>query len=348
MEGAAETLASLGRVVSGFAADHLRRRKPLAAGGYTLGNVVKPLLAVAQSWRQVFWIRVVDRTAKGFRAAPRDALLADSVPAAQRGAAFGFRQAMDSAGAVLGPLAAFLLLPVFGGNVRSVFWIAAIPGLISILLAWLAVQEIRPTGPPAAAVVPRIRAVFRAGNRRLLVILVAVAVFSLGNSSDLFLILRAQNLGMATRWVPVLGLLFNLTYTSLSWPAGWLSDRIPRRWPIVAGYLVYAAVYWGFAHGGLLHMIWFLFILYGLYYALTEGVLKAWIADLVPSQLRGSVFGIFSWVVGVAAFPASLLAGWLWQRYSPAVPFYFAAGLSLLAAFLMLFAGEQPSPKIDR
>lgn len=348
MEGAAETVASLGRVVSGFVADRLGRRKPLAAAGYTLANVVKPLLAVAQSWRQVFWIRVVDRAAKGFRAAPRDALLADSVPAAQRGAAFGFRQSMDSAGAVLGPLAAFLLLPVFGGNVRSVFWIAAIPGLISILLAWFAVQEIRPAGAPAAATSPGVREVFRVGSRRLLVILAAVAIFSLGNSSDLFLILRAQNLGMAARWVPALGLAFNLTYTVLSWPAGRLSDRIPRRWLIVAGYLVYAAVYWGFARGGSLRLIWFLFLFYGLYYALTEGVLKAWIADLVPSPLRGSVFGIFSWIVGMAAFPASLLAGWFWQRYSPAVPFYFAAGLSLLAAFLMLFAGEQPGPEIDR
>jgi MFS family permease len=340
MEGAAETVASLGRVVSGFVADRLGRRKPLAAAGYTLGNVVKPLLAVAQSWTQVFWIRVVDRAAKGFRAAPRDALLADSVPPARRGAAFGFRQAMDSAGAVLGPLAAFLLLPVFHGNVRSVFWAAALPGLISILLAWFAVREIRPVWSSRVETAPGVKEAFRARNGRLLVILVAVTIFSLGNSSDLFLILRAQNLGVAALWVPVLGLVFNLSYTALSWPAGRLSDRIPRRRLIVTGYLVYAAVYWGFARGGSPRLVWLLFIFYGMYYAMTEGVLKAWIADLVPSTLRASVFGIFSWMVGMVAFPASLLAGWLWQRYSPAVPFYFASVLSLLAALLLLFCGN--------
>ena len=340
MEGAAETVASLGRVVSGLVADRLGRRKPLAAAGYTLANVVKPLLAVAQSWSQVFWIRVVDRAAKGFRAAPRDALLADSVPPARRGAAFGFRQAMDSAGAVLGPLAAFLLLPVFHGNVRSVFWVAALPGLISILLAWFAVREIRPVWSSRVETAPGVKEAFRARNGRLLVILVAVTIFSLGNSSDLFLILRAQNLGVAALWVPALGLVFNLSYTALSWPAGRLSDRIPRRRLIVTGYLVYAAVYWGFARGGSQRLVWLLFIFYGMYYAMTEGVLKAWIADLVPSTLRASVFGIFSWMVGMVAFPASLLAGWLWQRYSPAVPFYFASVLSLLAALLLLFCGN--------
>ena len=340
MEGAAETVASLGRVISGFVADRLRRRKPLAAAGYTVANAVKPLLAVAQSWHQVFWIRVADRAAKGFRAAPRDALLADSVPAARRGAAFGFRQAMDSAGAVLGPLAAFLLLPAFHGNVRFVFWVAAVPGLISVLLAWFAVREIRPALASRVETSPGLKEVFRAGNGRLLVILLAVAIFSLGNSSDLFLILRAQNLGVAALWVPALGLVFNLSYTALSWPAGRLSDRIPRRRLIVAGYLVYAAVYWGFARGGSQRLVWLLFILYGLYYALTEGVLKAWIADLVPSSLRASVFGIFSWMVGMVALPASLLAGWLWQRYSPAVPFYFASVLSLLAALPLLFCRD--------
>lgn len=340
MEGAAETVASLGRVVSGLVADRLGRRKPLAAAGYTLANVVKPLLAVAQSWSQVFWIRVVDRAAKGFRAAPRDALLADSVPPARRGAAFGFRQAMDSAGAVLGPLAAFLLLPVFHGKVRSVFWVAALPGLISILLAWFAVREIRPVWSSRVETAPGVKEAFRARNGRLLVILVAVTIFSLGNSSDLFLILRAQNLGVAALWVPALGLVFNLSYTALSWPAGRLSDRIPRRRLIVTGYLVYAAVYWGFARGGSQRLVWLLFIFYGMYYAMTEGVLKAWIADLVPSTLRASVFGIFSWMVGMVAFPASLLAGWLWQRYSPAVPFYFASVLSLLAALLLLFCGN--------
>jgi MFS family permease len=343
IEGAAETVASFGRLISGFLADRLRRRKPLAAAGYTVANLAKPLLALAQSWPQVFWIRFADRASKGFRAPPRDALIADSVPAAHRGAAFGFRQAMDSAGAVVGPLAAVILLPLFLGDVRKIFWVAALPGLASILLVWFAVREVRPPASRGAAtgVKRGIAEAFREKNWRLLIVLAAVAIFSLGNSSDLFLVLRAQNLGVAAALAPLLGLVFNVFYTALSWPAGKLSDRMPRRALIVAGYLVYAGVYFGFARSTSPLMVWPLFALYGLYYALTEGVLKAWIADLVPSQSRASVFGVFNWVVGVTVFPASLLAGWLWDRYSPATPFLLSSVLTVLAAGLLLFAGQR-------
>jgi MFS family permease len=338
IEGAAEAVASFGRLISGFLADHLRRRKPLAATGYTVANLAKPLLALAQSWPQVFWIRFADRAAKGFRAAPRDALIADSVPAAQRGAAFGFRQAMDSAGAIAGPLGAMLLLPLFLGDVRKVFWAAAVPGLASILLAWFAVREVRPGGAGPAVVRQGVAEAFREKRRQLLLILVAVVIFSLGNSADLFLILRAQHLGVRPELAPALGLLFNIVYTALSWPAGKLSDRVPRRALIVAGYLVYAVVYFGFGRATSSPLVWGLFPLYGAYYALTEGVLRAWIADLIPSGSRASVYGIFNWVSGVTLFPASLLAGWLWQRSSPATPFYVSAGLSFLAALLLAFA----------
>ena len=341
IEGAAETVASFGRLASGFLADRLRRRKPLAAAGYTVANLAKPLLALAQSWPQVFWIRFADRASKGFRAAPRDALIADSVPAASRGAAFGFRQAMDSAGAVVGPLAAVILLPLFLGDVRKIFWAAALPGLVSILLVWFAVREVRPAVGGAVAGAKRgIGKTFRDKNWRLLIVLAAVAVFSLGNSSDLFLVLRAQNLGVAAALAPLLGLVFNVVYTALSWPAGKLSDRLPRRALIAVGYLVYSGVYFGFARSTSPFAAWPLFALYGLYYALTEGVLKAWIADLVPSESRASVFGVFNWVVGMMVFPASLLAGWLWDRYSPSTPFFLSGGLALIAAILLLFAGK--------
>lgn len=336
IEGAAETVASFGRLVSGFLSDRWRRRKPLAAIGYTIANVIKPLLAVTQSWHGVFWIRFFDRAAKGFRAAPRDALLADSVPPHQRGSAFGFRQAMDSAGAMAGPIAAMLLLTAFGGDFRKVFWAAAIPGGLSVLLVWLAVKEVRPAAAPAAkadgAPSPP-----RRMDRKLWLMLIAVGVFSLGNSSDLFLILRAHNLGVRPEYAPILGLLFNLTYTLLSWPAGRLSDRIPRRILIVSGYLIYAGVYWGFARAETALTVWLLMPVYGLYYALTEGVLRAWISDLVPSESRASLYGVFHWVVGVTAFPASLAAGWLWQTYSPASPFYVSAGFAALAALVLAF-----------
>jgi MFS family permease len=336
IEGAAETVSSFGRLLSGWLSDRLRRRKPLVAAGYTVANIVKPWLAVAASWGQVFWVRFTDRAAKGFRGAPRDALIADSVPQAQRGAAFGLRQAMDTAGAVLGPLGALALLPLFSGDVRKVFWLATIPGAVCILLVWFGVSEVRPAEHVGAVREPPLHPVN--WNKSLVIILIAVGLFSLGNSSDLFLILRAQNLGVRAALAPGLGLLFNLVYTSLSWPAGKLSDQIPRRALVVLGYLIYGAVYLGFSLVRGPQFVWFLFAVYGMYYAMTEGVIRAWIADLVPSSSRGSVFGVFNWLVGVAALPASLVAGWLWRHYSPPAPFFVSALLSFSAAILLWLA----------
>jgi MFS family permease len=336
IEGAAETVSSFGRLLSGWLSDRLRRRKPLVAAGYTVANIVKPWLAVAASWGQVFWIRFTDRAAKGFRGAPRDALIADSVSQVDRGAAYGLRQAMDTAGAVLGPLGALALLPLFSGDVRKVFWLATIPGAVCILLVWFGVSEARPAEHVGAVREPPLHHVN--WNKSLVVLLVAVGLFSLGNSSDLFLILRAQNLGVRAALAPGLGLLFNLVYASLSWPAGRLSDQIPRRTLVVLGYFAYAAVYLGFSLVRGPQFVWFLFAVYGMYYAMTEGVIRAWIADLVPSSSRGSVFGVFNWLVGVAALPASLAAGWLWRHYSPPVPFFISALLSFSAALLLWLA----------
>ncbi len=336
IEGAAETIASFSRLLSGWISDRSGRRKPLTAAGYTLANLVKPLLALTQSWPQVFWIRFGDRAAKGFRGAPRDALIADSVDPAHRGAAFGLRQAMDTAGAILGPLSAILLLRLFGGKIRDVFWMAAIPGAVCVLLVWFGVKEVRraarPSMPSKEATHPN-----RMPQGKLLLLLAAVGIFSLGNSSDLFLILRAQNLGFGAWAAPALGLIFNAVYAGLSWPAGKISDRIPRRWLVVLGYLIYAAVYAGFAWVRAPQMVWFLFAVYGTYYALTEGVMKAWVADLAPADARAWAFGVLNWVVGIAAFPASFLAGWIWQRFSPAAPFAFSSVLSLAAAVVLLF-----------
>jgi MFS family permease len=338
IEGAAETIASFSRLLSGWLSDFLDRRKPLTAAGYTLANIVKPLLAVTHSWKQVFWIRFTDRAAKGFRGAPRDALISDSVDPAHRGDAFGLRQAMDTAGAIVGPLCAIIFLRLFAGKIRDVFWMAAIPGLACIFLVWFGVKEVRRSANASAQSPRPTGRSNRFPHGKLLLILAAVGLFSLGNSSDLFLILRAQNLGMSAWTAPALGLLFNVVYAALSWPAGKLSDRVPRRLLIVAGYLIYAAVYAGFSLLRTPQLVWFLFAIYGAYYALTEGVIKAWIADLAPSDSRASVFGVFNWVVGVAAFPASFLAGWIWQRYSPAAPFALSSLLAFVASVLLLFA----------
>jgi len=338
IEGAAETVSSFGRLLSGWLSDRLGRRKPLVAAGYTVANIVKPWLALAASWGQVFWIRFTDRAAKGLRGAPRDALIADSVSQAHRGAAYGLRQAMDTGGAVLGPLSALALLPLFSGDVRKVFWLATIPGAVCILLVWFGVSEARPAETAKQATSSTDQASPISWNKSLVVILVAVSLFSLGNSSDLFLILRAQNLGVRAALAPGLGLLFNLVYTSLSWPAGKLSDQIPRRTLVVLGYFTYAAVYLGFSLVRGPQFVWFLFAVYGMYYAMTEGVIRAWIADLVPSSSRGSAFGVFNWLVGLAALPASLAAGWLWRHYSPPVPFFISALLSFSAALLLWLA----------
>jgi MFS family permease len=244
---------------------------------------------------------------------------------------------MDTAGAILGPLSAILLLRLFGGRIRDVFWMAAIPGAACVLLVWFGVKEVRRVGHSAAP--SRSSAsTHRLPQGKLLLILAAVGIFSLGNSSDLFLILRAQNLGIGAWAAPALGLLFNAVYAGLSWPAGKISDRIPRRWLVILGYLVYAAVYAGFALVRAPQLVWFLFAVYGTYYALTEGVMKAWVADLAPAEARAWAFGVLNWVVCIAAFPASFLAGWIWQRYSPAAPFAFSSLLSLAAAVLLLFA----------
>jgi MFS family permease len=337
IEGAAETVASFSRLLSGWVSDRTGRRKVMTAGGYTLANVIKPSLALAATWPQVFWIRFGDRAAKGFRGAPRDALIADSVDPAHRGAAFGLRQSMDTAGAILGPLSAIVLLKHFGGNIRDVFWTAAIPGALCILLVWFGVKEVRRTSSPNSNAASDRRALgFPRG--KLLWILMAAGIFALGNSSDLFLILRSQNLGLKAWTAPALGLLFNAVYAALGWPAGKLSDRIPRRWLVIAGYAIYAAVYAGFAWLRMPSLVWLLFAVYGMYYALTEGVMKAWVADFAPAESRATAYGYLSWVVGVAAFPASLMAGWMWQRISPAAPFALSSVLATVAGVLLLFA----------
>lgn len=236
----------------------------------------------------------------------------------------------------MGPLGALVLLPLLAGNVRNVFWLASIPGVASLVLAWVGVKELRPAADSRASSLHPEDKSRTALSPKLWLILIAVALFSLGNSSDLFLVLRAQNLGVSPKLAPALGLIFNVVYAALSWPAGRLSDRIPRRWLICIGYLIYAGVYAAFAVLTDSRGVGLLFAVYGSYYALTEGVIKAWVADLVPSASRASVFGVLNWVVGFAALPASLIAGWIWQRYSPAAPFALGSVMAFLASLLLV------------
>jgi len=335
IEGVAESTASVLRIFSGRISDRSGRRKPLAIGGYALSNLTKPLLALAGSWSHVLVIRFVDRVGKAIRTAPRDALITDSVPPAHRGFAFGFHRAMDTAGAALGPLVAFTTLTLLPENYRVVFWIATIPGVLAIVIgAWFLRDRPRsanPSAPPSLGM--------RGLGPRFAVFTGIATLFSLGNSSDAFLILRARNVGMAASAIPLAYFTFNVVYAALSTPAGALSDRIGRRKVLTVGYTIFAFVYLGFALLAGQRAPWAvlaLFIVYGGYYALTEGVQRAFVADLVPEHLRATALGTFSMATGLALFPASLIAGVLWDHVGPAAPFFYGAALAGVSLLLLI------------
>jgi MFS family permease len=343
IEGVAESTASLLRVVAGSLSDRSGRRKPLMLFGYGLANLTKPLLALSTAWPQVLAIRFGDRFGKGIRGAPRDALIADSVAPAVRGRAFGFHRAMDTAGAAIGPLLASATLAVAGDNPRAVFWLASVPGIASVLIGWWLLKD-RPV-PPRDAGAPRLG--FRDLGRAFAIFTVISTVFSLGNSSDAFLILRAQDVGMAVAVIPLAYFGFNALYALLATPAGILSDRVGR-WPLlVTGYGVFAVVYAGFALAGDAAVAGGLFLLYSLYYALTEGVGRALIADLVPASLRATALGTYATATGAALLPASLVAGELWDRVGPWAPFAFGGALAGLAVALLILTRSVLTPRGD-
>jgi MFS family permease len=342
IEGIAESVASFAQLFSGYLADNMKRRKPVVVGGYFVANAVKPLLAIVTAWPQILAIRFTDRLAKGFRGAPRDVMVAESVPKNRLGGAYGLIQSMDSAGAIAGPLAALFLLSRF--QLRSVFLAAAIPGALCTLVAWLGIREsrrpdaetTRPNKPSPTDILKRDAKLNLPAS--FYFVLIAVTVFSLGNSSDMFLVLRAQNVGIAVTLAPLLGLIFNITYTLGSWPAGWFSDRISRRLIASIGYVIFAAVYFVFGRAPSTSAIWVAMAMYGFYYALTQPVLKALVVESVEQDVRGRALGVYFFVTSVATLSASLITGQLWKHYGAGVPFYFSAAAALVAAVLLLAA----------
>lgn len=337
IEGIAESVASFAKLFSGYLTDRINRRKPLVVGGYVVANAVKPLLAVTTAWWQILLIRFSDRLAKGVRGAPRDVMVAESVGKERLGSAYGLIQSLDSAGAIAGPLAALVLLSRFG--IRSVFWAAAIPGALAVVVAILGIQETQrkssensnKQAKPTEALAPR-----HPLSAAFYTVLVAVTLFSLGNSSDMFLVMRAQSIGIGIKLAPLLGLVFNITYTLGSWPAGWLSDRLSRRWIAAAGYLIFAGVYFVFGRAPSTMAIWISMAIYGVYYALTQPVLKALIVDTVQPEIRGRALGIYFFLTSVATLAASLVTGALWKNYGPAIAFYLSAATAALAAVLLV------------
>jgi MFS family permease len=336
IEGLAESVASAAKLWSGLLVDRVHRRKPLVVAGYVVANAVKPLLAVTNAWWQVLFIRFADRLAKGVRGAPRDVMLSESVEKEKVGSAFGLLQAMDSAGAILGPLLALLLINHVG--IRGVFWAAAVPGAISIIAV---VPFARETGTSKVASTSKAPLTRGPLSPRFYYVMFAVGLFSLGNSSDMFLVLRAQDIGIGAAFAPLLGLVFNVTYTAFSWPAGKLSDTMSKKGLVAAGYLVFAIVYAVFAIAPSKAAIWGAFAFYGLYYALTNPVLRAMVSQAAPPESRGRAFGIFYFVTSVTALLASVITGELWKHFGAAVPFYLSAGLAAIAALMIILSPKR-------
>lgn len=346
IEGIAETTASIMKIYSGALADKLGRRKGLTVAGYALSTIAKPFLYFAQTWHWVLGVRFADRLGKGIRTAPRDALIAGSVDDAQnqRGLAFGLHRAGDTAGAFLGLLTATIIIGLMQGGAltleRRTFQIAVlvsiIPAVLAVLVLALGAREVPLARKNGQTPLLSLKGV----DKRYKLFLLVVVLFTLGNSSDAFIILRGQERGLTLLQVMGMLLTFNFVYAILSGPLGALSDKIGRRRLILGGWTAYGLVYLGFALARSGWQVWLLFGLYGIYYAATEGVAKALIADLVPPEQHGTAYGLYNAAVGLTAFPASLIAGFLWQGafgwngLGASAPFYFGATLALLAGLL--------------
>jgi MFS family permease len=349
IEGVAESTASVLKVLSGYVSDKLGNRKGLSFIGYALSTLAKPFMLIATTWGPIMGIRFADRFGKGIRTAPRDALVADSSSEGDRGKAYGFHRAMDTSGAALGLVAAaavvFLLQrEVVNMQIDTYRWLIIL-GIIPAFMALFFFVFIKePPRQQACQVAPSgkagentpLAATRSALSNKFKIFLVIVFLFTLGNSSDAFLILRAQNLGNNVFYIILMMILFNAVYALFSVPAGILSDKVGRRKVILLGWSVYALVYLGFAVLDQAWTVWLLWGLYGLYYGLAEGVARALVCDLVPEDKRGTAFGMYHGVVGITLLPASLIAGWLWQTVNPAAPFYFGAIMAGLAVSGML------------
>jgi MFS family permease len=358
IEGAAEAASSGLKVLSGWLSDRWRSPKKLVLAGYGIASAVRPLIGLATAWPQVLAIRFADRVGKGIRGAPRDAMLADFAPADMRGRVFGFHRAMDHAGAVTGPLLASAFLYFYPGDYRTLFALTIIPGVI-VMLFILRVPERTVANPARLNLAERNQAELNAAelnpaelnhaelnpaeprgtlwNLRepLWGALAIILLFSLGNASDAFLLLRMSDLGVPAFWIPLLWSALHVVKVGSSLAGGALSDRFGRRRVIAAGWLIYAVVYAGFGIFESPGIVIAIFLSYGLYFGLTEGVEKAWVADMAPAAARGTAFGIYNAALGVGGLAASLLFGLIWTQVSPQSAFLTGAALAVAAAALL-------------
>jgi MFS family permease len=342
IEGFAESVASLLKLVSGYLSDRFGSRKLPVFLGYSLAAIMRPLLAFVTSWPQVLVVRLTDRVGKGIRGAPRDALIAESVPSGSRGFAFGFNRAADHLGAVFGPVAAFVLLMIFAVDTQNptireyqqVFLFASAPVVVGLLvIAFLVREEPRPlstldTSPPSLSLKG-----YDGNFKRFLIVIV---IFTLSNSTDAFLLLRAADSGVSPVMLPLLWMTLHFSKVVFSLVGGNLSDKVGRKPLIITGWLVYALVYAGFAFVSSAWQCWILFVVYGAYFGLTEGVEKALVADMVPQKRSGTAYGLYNMAFGIAVFPASLIFGLVWNGYGATTAFLMSAAVSLIAILLLL------------
>ena len=344
IEGAAEALASVLKYASGIWSDRLSRRKPLVVSGYAIAAVSRAFIAIAAGWPTVLGARLLDRTGKGIRTAPRDALISDATPPEVRGKAFGFHRAMDHAGAVVGPLLGSLMLAVFLLDLRTVMFIAVVPGLIAALLLMMFLREPpekeveASPGPPAAA---------RPLSREIRKPLAAIGVFALANSSDAFLLLHAHYAGVATGWIPILWAANHFVKSALSTAGGALSDRRSRPRVLAAGWFVYALVYMVFPFASNIWWFVIVFLLYAVPFALTEGAERAWISNFAAPDQRGRAFGLFHLVQGFGVLGGSLVFGLYYEHVSRMGAFHLGAGIAAIAAVLAMVSPESPPERTN-
>jgi MFS family permease len=339
IEGLAEATASLLKLWSGALADRFGKNKVLMGVGYGISTASRPLLAMAGGWGLVLTSRMVDRAGKGIRTAPRDAIIALSTTPERLGTAFGFHRAMDTAGAVVGPALALLLLALWPSDYRAVFWWSVVPGTVAVLLiVFFIAADRRPpsNGPPFTMSLHGFGPGF-------LLFLLAIGLFSLGNSSNAFLILKAEQVGMTGGGISASYLAFNAVYAVLSMPAGLVADRLGRRRVVIVGFGLFACVYAGVALATAPWHMAGLFAFYGCYMGLTDGVQRAYLATLIPDHRKATGFGLYHMVVGLAILPASVMAGMLWDHIGPAAPFWFGAAMSALAMILFMVLGRKRS-----
>jgi len=334
IEGVGDSAATILKIASGWFSDKIGKRKGVTTAGYVLSTVAKPFLYIASAGWVVLIIRVAERSGKGIRTSPRDALVADSTSPEEMGRGFGFHRALDTFGAVTGIVGAVAIvllmqkgdLLLSSNTFKMLVIIGLIPAVLAVLLLIFFVHERRAPRPKRAEI--GAAATWRGFDRRFKLFLGIIVLFTLGNSTDAFLVLRAQNIGFSVLHILLLLVLFSLVYASISYPSGILSDRLGRKRLIVVGWSMYALTYLGFALAVAWWHVIFLFALYGLYFGMAEGATRAFVADMVPEERRGTAYGLYHGAVGLSLLPASVIAGVLWQVISPAAPFYFGAAMS--------------------